>query len=352
MTQDTLLPEPTGIPSVFRDHPDYFRNRPVEDFDIVVEQPSNSNVESTIYIVKTGTQKKNNYWPMVNIMGPPLRTIWSQLHGAGDNTDSVPLKQANFSVCLYEGDVDDELLEKFPCLVEEQAAFFSYLEALRKHLMRKMVEHDLISKAWKEKERKYIKGNSDAAREEFLAKFMDRSNPLVTVPAEDKKFKNRYFKMKTSIARALKPGPSFEEYLRKLPADDNHVMKKLAVDTMMYIPPRIADSSGEPMDLGTNETQVVFDKSIVIPTFSLKAYDLKAMAGVRGLYNSLVLLRAPRPEEMYMNKRNAWSSWWKPSADGSYRHAPSGGAPPAKRVKRGAADAMEDTMYDFVDDDM
>jgi hypothetical protein len=182
-----------GVPDFFRKNKSYFRNIVMEDLVLEIGAAKSDLSEISITVVnKNDKPNKKKERPMVKIMGPSCRCRWPNLHATGDfpGVTGSTLGNASFSVVIYEGDIPEDLLKKFPALEREQKAFFDFCEKLYLYILNLMYEDDRIRKKQKDDALKaalkYVKNKDDKDQmalilEDVKQGFFDKAN------ADDKK---------------------------------------------------------------------------------------------------------------------------------------------------------------------
>lgn len=291
--------------SVFNEAPYYFRKQDVSSMGIRLEESNSKYTNWNISVVKRDDAK------LVRVTGPPCRCVWVNLHGTGSFPErkEQPLTKAEFQITLREGGLPEAFSSRFPEIEQEQHDFFDYMESIQRQILLDMGRHPDIHKNWKTKELKFMgQMNEEEKYQVLLDKFIEIASETSMV----KRFEdgNRYFRMKTTIARpANSKYPSRHKInLENIPP--NHYIMQLQKEGLEYTPPLIFDKHSDVIDLGTNETPTVESGDIVVPTFYFKPYDCTTGGvGIRAVYSSLTLVRKFKSDESTLRKRPDYSAF-------------------------------------------
>lgn len=321
-------PKWEGVPEVFQKDPSYYKN--IDEVDIML-QVEKAKTTMSQHDCKM-TSKKNfevmkakpdgeRRFPLIKVSGPPCRIRWPSLHATGDYgspwTDGgIPkqtLSNANFGVVFYEGNIPEDLVQKFPAIEREQTLFFDFCERMNKLGVQLMYDHKdpfLRSEGRKATEEFLISVyNGDRTKlelpenqEKLKKQFFDKSNttskgktPLVRQPNEH--YKKRWIPMKKSVSGDIDPKKKAKwEKTGIVKNNIKHYIDQLLEANKEYHPPCIINGSGKMLDLKLNEKQVLESNDICVPAFFPKVYDANDY-GIRALFCSLQLIRTVRDSE-------------------------------------------------------
>jgi hypothetical protein len=325
-TTDQKTADPSwweGVPVMFRKDPSYFRNIDKADLILQVDEARSAMSQHDVKL----TSKKNaeamkvkppseRKYPLPKITGPVCRIRWPSLHATGDcgsvwtNGGGVPgqvLAKAHFSVAFYEGNVPDDLKQKFPAIEREQKAFFDFLAEVGNIIIEMMWDNKELRKTEREATEENTLGILDGDRTKLASpeiqarlkkQFFDKANqtpkgkkPFVRQP--DEYYKGRWVPMKKAICGDLDPK---KKQRWEKTEDSKHYINQLLDSGKEYHPPCILKPDGSVWDLGKNEKQILESNDLCIPSLFPKVYDAKDY-GIRALYCSLQIVRAAREDE-------------------------------------------------------
>lgn len=312
-----------GVPTSMRTDNSYFRNVNLDEIAMLVRQAkSKLSLHDVMFVRKAEMEaqkgKPEPKYSPIKITGPPCRIKWPSLHATGDypGIKGQKLTSASFNVLIYEGNVPQDVIDKFPAIEREQAAFFDFLERLQTFTTGKMWEDPEIRKDEKESAIKsalaFLQTEDasvlkDPAKQENLRKMFfegaNKKGKAALVRRKPGSVPGRYFLMKKSISNEIEPS-KVAEVDAKTRTGKQFLGRKHYIDELLddpkprkYNPPRILNSRGVEIHLGTNENQALQGNDMCIPSFFPKLYDIPEMYGIRALYCCLQLTRSVRDNE-------------------------------------------------------